>query len=296
MKSEKNDILISVIIPTYGRPKQLTRCLESLVKQSLKEPWEIIVVDDGSDLDLTSIIDCINTSIPIRLYKQINSGPAKARNKGAELARGKYLVFTDDDCKPIPNWLENHFLNLNEGVMTGGQTINGIEKNIYCATSQVLLDFLYLFLKDTKLYFFTSNNLALSKTDFIEVGGFDESFTTSAGEDRAFCAKWLSSDKKMKYIGSAELNHYHDLNFKKLYRLHFKYGTAAVLLNAKMELMGIKNELPFMTFCLKLLSYAFKRKEYALWERVRLFFFLLVTQVANLHGRLCQKFKRKTKL
>ncbi|MEL6605516.1 MAG: glycosyltransferase, partial [Cyanobacteria bacterium J06614_10] len=76
--------MFSVVVPTYNRPKQLERCLMALVQ--LKYPrdrCEIIVVDDGSQTPLDSVVGPFQQYVNIQLIRQENAGPAAARNAGA---------------------------------------------------------------------------------------------------------------------------------------------------------------------------------------------------------------------
>src|SRR3989344_1877513 len=92
--------MVSVIIPSYNHGTALPKCLDSLRTQSFKD-FEIIVVDDGS-LDNTQSI--VEKYIKTRAsYSQIqycrisHSGAPAARNAGAKMARGEYLLFADAD-------------------------------------------------------------------------------------------------------------------------------------------------------------------------------------------------------
>ena len=96
---------ISVIIPVYNGAKFLTRCLDAIcVTPGI--PYECIVVDDGSTDDSAAI--AAQSSHRIRLLKLMSGsrGPAYARNRGAELARGEILFFVDADVVLLPEALE----------------------------------------------------------------------------------------------------------------------------------------------------------------------------------------------
>ncbi|MEK7795419.1 MAG: glycosyltransferase family 2 protein [Candidatus Hydrogenedentota bacterium] len=82
----------SIVIPTYNSSKTLRTLLQSLAEQSFNG-FEVIVVDDGSTDDTHEIA----SRFDIRYERQENRGPAAARNRGAALASGEWLVFADAD-------------------------------------------------------------------------------------------------------------------------------------------------------------------------------------------------------
>jgi len=94
-------IRYTVIVPTYNSAKTLARLLESLAAQTLRD-FEVIVVDDASTDDTAKLFE----HSPFR-YERLaqNSGPAEARNHGAALAAGEWLVFTDADTEFKPETL-----------------------------------------------------------------------------------------------------------------------------------------------------------------------------------------------
>lgn len=88
---------VSVIIPVYNAEKYLRQCLDSLVKQTLRE-FEVICVDDGStDRSLKILNDYRALDDRVRVFTQTNQGAAVARNLGIEKANGEYLLFLDSD-------------------------------------------------------------------------------------------------------------------------------------------------------------------------------------------------------
>lgn len=89
--------LVSVVIPVYNCQLYIEKCIRSLLNQKYKQ-IEIIAVDDGSTDASADIIRNIQADDSrIRYFYQDNSGPGKARNKGIEESKGKYLLFVDSD-------------------------------------------------------------------------------------------------------------------------------------------------------------------------------------------------------
>ena len=98
MKPTTQTILISVIIPAFNCEATIGRCLQSLIDQTLFKNLEILVIDDGSTDRTCEIVESFaiqNTEI--HLVKQTNSGPAAARNRGLDRARGEFFSFVDSD-------------------------------------------------------------------------------------------------------------------------------------------------------------------------------------------------------
>lgn len=87
---------LSIIIPVYNGAKLLTRCLNSVFGQITHFSYEVIIVDDGSSDNSVDIVRDRNEK-NIILLQQKNAGPATARNRGVEVARGKYLAYLDAD-------------------------------------------------------------------------------------------------------------------------------------------------------------------------------------------------------
>lgn len=95
---------VSIIIPVYNTEKYLSRCLNSLVKQTLHD-IEIICINDGSEDNSLSILENYASSDErIVLIDQKNQGQSVARNRGIEIARGKYIGFVDSD-----DWVDDNY-------------------------------------------------------------------------------------------------------------------------------------------------------------------------------------------
>ena len=87
---------LSVIIPVYNAVPLLERCLNSIFTQTTQYSYEVILVDDGSTDNSVEVIKA-RPERNIVLHQQSNAGPAAARNKGMELAKGRYVTFIDAD-------------------------------------------------------------------------------------------------------------------------------------------------------------------------------------------------------
>ena len=91
------NIKVSVIIPVHNSAQYLTKCIESMLNQTLKE-IEIICVDDGStDESLAIIKNYKKLDSRIKILTQENKYAGVARNNGMEIAKGEYLFFLDSD-------------------------------------------------------------------------------------------------------------------------------------------------------------------------------------------------------
>lgn len=96
-RRERNEVLLSVIVPVYKVEQYLDECVHSIVNQSYKN-LEIILVDDGSPDSCGQMCDAWATKDSrIRVLHQTNGGLSNARNNGFKLATGKYVAFADSD-------------------------------------------------------------------------------------------------------------------------------------------------------------------------------------------------------
>jgi len=99
-------VALSLIVPTYRRPGDLLRCLESLQAQTL-EDFELVVVDNAADAELAARVDDFNgqARIKAKYVAEPQLGLHNARHAGVRAATGDVLVFTDDDATFDPDWL-----------------------------------------------------------------------------------------------------------------------------------------------------------------------------------------------
>ena len=97
--------LISVIIPVYNTGAYLSRCVQSVIAQTLTD-WELTLIDDGSEADTARLCDELAQSdTRINVVHKKNEGVSIARNLGLSLAKGDFISFIDSD-----DWVEPTFL------------------------------------------------------------------------------------------------------------------------------------------------------------------------------------------
>ena len=278
--------LFSVIIPTYCRDAELTHCLEALARQHLSSAcFEVLVVDDGSAAPPSSVVQQYRDRLDVELLVVEHRGPAAARNFGAERARGRFLAFTDDDCRPAPQWLETLALrcsSLPDHVL-GGRTLNALEDNQYAVTSQTIIDLAYAHYNDPgvgQARFFASNNMAVAAGRFRAVGGFDATFRTA--EDREFCDRWIENGYRLTYAREAVVYHAHALNLGGLWWQHLGYGRGAWRFHQVRKQRGRGNFRPEWRFYRSLAMTSFARNAHV--PAIRMAALALVAQLANCAG------------
>ncbi len=225
--------LITVVIPTYARPSPLAACLMALAAQRCQAPFEVVVVDDGSPQPLDSVAEAFQGRLDLRLERQLNAGPGRARNRGVAVARGRLIAFTDDDCLPEPDWLGALLRReaLTPGAMIGGTTINGLDKELFASASQLIVDLVYdHFNADpSRATFLTSNNVLCPRERFEALGGFDVTFPRAGAEDRDFCDRWRAAGWPLVWEPEARVEHRHAQTLRKFVDLHYRYGRGAYL-------------------------------------------------------------------
>lgn len=252
-----------------------------------KDDYEVIIVDDGSEIDIQKCIDLFNSQLNIQLLKQKNAGPAAARNTGAAVAKGKYLAFIDDDCCLMPDWLNKieEQLKTTANRIIGGKTINILRNNWYSETSQLIIDIVYenYNADSNNACFFASNNMVVPKKQFLELGGFLPNWRTS--EDRELCDRWMFNGHKMTYLPSAVICHAHDLSFWGFCRQHFGYGQGAYQFHKKKKeryASNMQEEIQFHADVTNWLFMPFKTEKGG--KAAGMFFLMMVWQAANLCG------------
>ncbi|MCH8148182.1 MAG: glycosyltransferase family 2 protein [Planctomycetes bacterium] len=101
-----NDPTVSIVLPTYNRAHLLSRAIDSIIAQTMKD-WEIVLVDDGSIDETPDLAQDYERRLGERFVhvSQSNAGPGAARNHGIDRCRGRFVTFLDSDDEFLPTKL-----------------------------------------------------------------------------------------------------------------------------------------------------------------------------------------------
>lgn len=202
------NIHFSVIIPAYNAEETLGACLEALDRQSTpKEDYEIIVVDDGS----TDGTSKIAKGFYVRHMFQANQGPATARNRGVYTAEGDIILFTDSDCEPDHNWLQEMTNPFSDPDVVG---VKGAYKTKQTGLSarfaQAEFEDRYdLLLRHSFIDMIDTYSAAFRRNVFMDMGGFDEHFPVANNEDTDLSYRLAAAGHKLVFNPKAFVYHTH---------------------------------------------------------------------------------------
>lgn len=238
---------ISVVIPTFERADALAGCLHSLAGQTLaSDRFEVIVCDDGSRDPVTTTLDAqlraLEDRLDVRVIRQHNAGPAAARNRGAAAALGRFIAFTDDDCRPAPNWLKRLLdrFTTRPDVLLGGGLRTSTRSDPYAQATQAIMDFVYAEQERRGgLRLFSTSNLALPAHGFARLGGFSTTFRRASGEDYDLCARWQGDGGAVEYVPDAVVVHDPALTLPAYWQQHFRYGRGLLRMRQRMADRGV---------------------------------------------------------
>jgi glycosyltransferase involved in cell wall biosynthesis len=179
----------SIIIPAYNRRRRLEGTLGALESLDYpREAFEVILVDDGSEDDTGRFFQ--RQEYPFRFHclrHAVNRGRSAARNSGVRKARGRVVVFLDDDMRAVPDLLREHLRHHRDDSRT---VVLG---NVHRAP-EVAPTALIRYLDSRGVHklgagdpipfrYFSAGNVSLDREFFIRGGLFDERFRSFGGED-----------------------------------------------------------------------------------------------------------------
>lgn len=223
LDSSPKNTRFSVIIPAYNAEKTLPFCLEALADQSVpKGDYEVIVVDDGSTDDTSNT----GSEFNVRYFFQVNQGPGTARNRGAREAKGGLILFTDADCVPDHNWIQemaSPFSDPDVVAVKGAYKTRQTELMARFAQAE-FEDRYNLLQKSPSIDMVATYSAAFRKDVFSNMGGFDQSFPVANNEDTEFSYRLATAGYKMVFNPRALVYHTHSATLREYLKLKFRRG------------------------------------------------------------------------
>lgn len=220
---------VSIIIPVFNKIKLTKTCIESVIKNTKKENYEIIVINNGStdetEKELESFIKK-TTCLQIIKNKE-NTGFARACNQGVRISKGKYIVFLNNDVEAKKGWLQPllETAENDKKVAAVGSKLLFPDGKIQHAGLIFLEDkrlndkllCLHLYYKkpsgfkqanQQKVYHaLTAACLLVKKDVFKKLGGFNEKYWNGM-EDIDFCVKLRKKGYRAVYQPKSVLTHH----------------------------------------------------------------------------------------
>jgi GT2 family glycosyltransferase/2-polyprenyl-3-methyl-5-hydroxy-6-metoxy-1,4-benzoquinol methylase/tetratricopeptide (TPR) repeat protein len=210
----------SIIIPVFNKLELTQQCLMSLAEVTTGTSYEVVIVDNHSTDGTAEFLETVGGDVQV-LRNATNLGFAKACNQGARAARGKHLVFLNNDTIPKAGWLDpliQEVYSHDDVAVVGSKLLypNNTIQHAGVVISRLYQTPYHLFLGfpenlpavNTRREFqvVTAACMLVRKETFEEVGGFDESFVNGF-EDVDLCLKIRQLGKKVVYQPKSCLYH-----------------------------------------------------------------------------------------
>ncbi len=217
------DPVVSVIVPARNQAARLPLFFAALERQSVaRSDYEVILVDDCSVDDTFEVARAAGARA---LRLQTHGGPYVARNLGIEHARGRFLAFTDADCEPTANWIENGIRAFSR---TDAEMLAG-EFRVPMSATPSLAELLHCARHlDQKRnaeehHLSGGGNLWVRLELFQQIGSFNARLL--AGGDKEFCQRAVAGGAKIEYAADVVTAHppcqSHRVAAKRAFRMGF---------------------------------------------------------------------------
>lgn len=226
----------SFIIPVYNRPDETDELLQSFSKMETDLPFEIVIVEDGSNIPSKEIVAKYSGKLDISYYFKENSGPGDSRNYGMQRAKGNYFIILDSDCILPPHYLtaakaglEKNYVDCFGGPDTAHQSFTALQKAInFAMTSFITTGGIRGNTNSVNTFQPRSFNMGLSKKAFLASGGFG---LIHPGEDPDLSIRLWYLGFKTALIPEAYVYHKRRISWRKFYKQVNKFGLVRPILN-----------------------------------------------------------------
>jgi glycosyltransferase involved in cell wall biosynthesis len=222
---------VSVVVPTRNRAGYLEVTLASLAAQAPGVPYEVIVVDDGSDDSTAEVAQRAG----VAYYRhRASRGPNAARNTGIAAARGPLIALIDDDVRVPPRWVAEMAAGAVRhrwAEAVGGPIYASLEGPAprSCGRESAPVTTLDLGPRDCETDFVWSANMAVRRGAIERIGGFDEDVPIY-GDEEEWLIRLHANGGRVAYLAAAGLEHRRagdDARLRSLARAEYRRGRAA---------------------------------------------------------------------
>lgn len=210
---------ISVIVPAHNSAQSLPPLLRALQKQTLAtDRYEVIIVDNGSS-DRTSDVA---RRQGVRVLRESFANRARARNRGAEVARSRLYAFTDADCVPDRRWLEALLRGAPKAPLVAGDVKLEVSER---PNSVERYERLWRFGQESWVAqgWAATANLLVHADAFGAVAGFDDTWR-HIGEDVDFCFRARDAGYELDFCAEAVVHHEGDRRLRPLLERSYRHG------------------------------------------------------------------------
>ncbi len=228
---------LSIVVAIFNRKDELFELLNSLIAQTDKD-FEVIIVDDGSFVDLVPTVETFKEMLNIQYFKKANSGPGLSRNYGANRAKNDWLVFVDSDVIVEKDYIENIKKNLEKtdcaafgGADKAHKGFNILQKAIsYSMTSVFTTGGIRGNKKAVTKFQPRSFNMGVNKEIFLSIGGFSE---MRIGEDPDLSMTIWENGYQTAFFDDIGVYHKRRTDLGKFSKQVYQFGCARPILNQR---------------------------------------------------------------
>lgn len=230
-------MFFSLIVPVYNRPDEVEELLASLALQSYTDPYEIVIIEDGSSVTCQEVVEKYADKLAISYFFKPNSGPGDSRNFGMRNAKGDYFIILDSDCIIPPGYLQSVAENLRKNYVDcfGGpdaalDSFSDIQKAInFVMTSFITTGGVRGKSETLTKFQPRSFNMGLSRKAFEATGGFGN---IHPGEDPDLSIRLWKQGYSTMLFSDSFVYHKRRIDWQKFYKQVNKFGKARPILDA----------------------------------------------------------------
>ncbi|HMB64173.1 MAG TPA: glycosyltransferase [Eudoraea sp.] len=230
------DLFFSFVIPVYNRPDEIRELLQSLTELKYDKPFEIVIVEDGSEQGADMIVHEFIPLLPINYLTKANTGPGDSRNYGMQRAGGNYFIIMDSDClvpshylQAVETSLQSRYVDFYGGPDAAHPSFSNTQKAINYALTSVLTTGGIRGSKRTVDRFQPrSFNMGISRKAWESSGGFGR---IHPGEDPDLSLRLWKKGFSSKLIPEAFVYHQRRIDFRAFFLQVKKFGMVRPILN-----------------------------------------------------------------